>query len=358
MIFEILNAKGKRLSHVDLIKNKIFEVLEKTEPADYAEEKWADIKKILVSRDETVGLATYYRHFWISTYTKSSATKLYDNFQKAIKPKTKERYKQFLCEIEENAENYIKILNPRREDYENRKEYFWLVQSLNVLMNYFNIVQVRIALLALFNIKKKEYISTKKFKETILFLENFHFAYNAVVSGRTNKFEGIYAKFAIQVRRCKDKSESQKTIDQLLIQPLNTLFPGFDQFSKGFVSLNYTRKTKLNNVKTKYAIQKLNSFYDNKDVFSDNGSIDHIVPESTGENSFNIGNLIILEETLNEEAGDQSYLQKKKVYLKSSYSWINKFVEANEVWTKANIEQRAIDLSKIYYRDILGKTIS
>src|SRR5690606_19376557 len=72
MIFEILNAKGKKLSHVDLIKNKIFEIVDEQGSADYAELKWADIKKILNSRKETVGLATYYRHFWISTYKKSS----------------------------------------------------------------------------------------------------------------------------------------------------------------------------------------------------------------------------------------------------------------------------------------------
>lgn len=47
MIFEILNAKGKRLTEVDLIKNKIFEVLNYTEPADFAEEEWQKIKGIL-----------------------------------------------------------------------------------------------------------------------------------------------------------------------------------------------------------------------------------------------------------------------------------------------------------------------
>lgn len=75
MIFEILNAKGKRLSHVDLIKNKIFEIIDKTEPADYAEEKWSEIKNILISRNETVGFATFYRHFWISKYKKTSTNK-------------------------------------------------------------------------------------------------------------------------------------------------------------------------------------------------------------------------------------------------------------------------------------------
>lgn len=64
MIFEILNAKGKRLTEVDLIKNKIFEVLNYTEPADFAEEEWQKIKGILNGGADTVGLATFYRHFW------------------------------------------------------------------------------------------------------------------------------------------------------------------------------------------------------------------------------------------------------------------------------------------------------
>lgn len=355
MIFEILNAKGKKLSHVDLIKNKIFEIVDEQGSADFAEVKWADIKKILISRKETVGFATYYRHFWISTYKKSSGTKLYDDFLKEIKPKTRDNYKKFLLEIENNAIDYIKILNPRREDYENRKEYFWLVQSLNVLMNYFNIVQVRIALLALFKVKEKGFISTKKFKETILYLENFHFAYNAVTSGRASRFESIYAKFAINLRKVSSKLEAHNKIDELLIEPLDKLFPEFDQFSKGFISLTFTKKTKPSNVKTKYAIQKLNAMFENEDTFSDNGSIEHILSETNGEVSFNIGNLILLEEKLNGKAGDLNYSDKKEIFQKSSYSWINQFINENETWSAENIEARAEQLAQIYYKKILER---
>lgn len=357
MIFEILNAKGKKLSHVDLIKNKIFEVVDEKGSADYAEVKWADIKKILISRKESVGLATYYRHFWISTYKKSSGTKLYDDFLKEVKPKTRDRYKQFLLEIEDNATDYIKILNPRREDYGNRKEYFWLVQTLNILMNYFNIVQVRIALLALFKVKEKGFISTKKFKETVLYLENFHFAYNAITSGRASRFETIYAKFSINLRKCSSKTEAHNKIDELLIEPLNKLFPDFEQFSKGFESLTFTKKTKPSNVKTKYAIQKLNCLYEKEEVFSDLGSIEHLISESTGGNSFNIGNLILLEEKLNGEAGNQNYLEKKKIFKKSSFNWINQFVDDNETWENDQIETRAEQLARIYYTDILKRKI-
>ncbi|HWK57207.1 MAG TPA: DUF1524 domain-containing protein [Parapedobacter sp.] len=357
MIFEILNAKGKKLSHVDLIKNKIFEIVDEKGSADFAEVKWEKIKEILISRSETVGLATFYRHFWISTYKKSSGTKLYDDFLKEINPKKRDRYKEFLLEIQENARNYIEILNPRREDYDNRKEYFWLVQSLNVLMNYFNIVQVRIALLALFKIKEKGFVSSKKFKETVQYLENFHFAYNAIISGRASRFETIYAKFAINLRKCKSKSESHAKIDELLIKPLDKLFPDFEQFSRGFTSLTFTKKDKPSNVKTKYAVQKLSMLSEDEDVFSDIGSIEHIVSETQGEITFNIGNLILLEKKLNCKAGNLSYAEKKNIYKSSSYSSVKKFIQDHDSWEIENIGHRAEKLARKYYEEILERKL-
>lgn len=357
MIFEILNAKGKKLSHVDLIKNKIFEVIDDKGSADYAEVKWDSIKEILTSHKESVGLATYYRHFWISTYKKSSSNKLYDDFVSTITPKTKERYKGFLKELEGNAKNYMKILNPQREDYNNRKEYFWLVQSLNILINYFNIVQVRIALLALFETRDKELISNKVFKTTVQYLEDFHFAYNAISRGSSNRFETIYTKFAINIRKCENKSDVHKLINDELISPLNKLFPNYEKFSNGFVELTFSKKDRPSNVKTKYVIQKLNSFYENEDVFSDLGSIEHILSESSGDRSLNIGNLILFEQKLNNAADNLSYSSKKDIYLKSSYKWIKEFTNSHDNWTIDKIEKRARDLSEEYYTKVLNKKI-
>ena len=73
-IFEILNAKGKSLAHIDLIKNKIFETLTDTEPADFAEEQWKILKNKLYSSNDSVGVATFYQHYWNSKYKKVQET--------------------------------------------------------------------------------------------------------------------------------------------------------------------------------------------------------------------------------------------------------------------------------------------
>lgn len=355
-IFEILNAKGKRLAYIDLIKNKIFEVLNKVEPADFAEETWKNIKETLSFGKESVGLATFYQHFWSSKYKKVSSNKLYEAFNSTIK-KSETEYTEFIKELLKNAKIYMQIVNPKREDYNNRKEYFGIVQSLSCINNYFNVVQVRIALLALFDTKQRGIVDFTMLRDTLLYLENFHFAYNAILANRTNRLEKIYSSFAIALRKSQTKAEAKCVIRDKLVAPLDELFPTFDSFSEKFVALSFTKKDKVSNVKTKYAINKLNSLYSNNEVFANDGTIEHIIPEKEQGNTLNIGNLILLEDNLNVEAGHENYANKCAVYAKSNYIWVKNFVAQHEQWDSSMIEQRAKEMAKVYYTEILKRRL-
>lgn len=70
-------------------------------------------------------------------------------------------------------------------------------------------------------------------------------------------------------------------------------------------------------MKTKYAVNKLNGYFSNKEIFFDDGSVEHIVSETEGENALNIGNLVLLEQVLNGEAGNKCYIDKIHIYIKS-----------------------------------------
>lgn len=355
-IFEILNAKGKRLAYIDLIKNKIFEVLNKVEPADFAEETWKNIKETLSFGKESVGFATFYQHFWSSKYKKVSSNKLYEAFNSTIK-KSETEYTEFIKELLKNAKIYMQIVNPKREDYNNRKEYFGIVQSLSCINNYFNVVQVRIALLALFDTKQRGIVDFTMLRDTLSYLENFHFAYNAILANRTNRLEKIYSSFAIALRKSQTKAEAKCVIRDKLVVPLDELFPTFDSFSEKFVALSFTKKDKVSNVKTKYAINKLNSLYSNNEVFANDGTIEHIIPEKEQGNTLNIGNLILLEDNLNVEAGHENYANKCAVYAKSNYIWVKNFVAQHEQWDSSMIEQRAKEMAKVYYTEILKRRL-
>lgn len=126
-IFEILNAKGKKLAHIDLIKNKIFETLNTIEPVDFAEDRWRKIRDVLCSRRDMVGIATFYRHYWLSKYKLTYSSKLFSEFDKTITPKNEENYKAFLNDMYENANVYVKIINPSRIIIADELVYLYIV---------------------------------------------------------------------------------------------------------------------------------------------------------------------------------------------------------------------------------------
>lgn len=356
MIFEILNAKGKRLAEVDLIKNKIFEVLDDVEPADFAEE-WKKIKNILNSGKETIGLETFYRHFWSARYKKSSKSRLYDDFNKYVVPKNKKTYNNFLLDMEKYARYYMLILNPKREDYNNRKEYFPVVQMFNILNNYFGIVQVRIVELALLRLKEEELIELKSYKKVLSLLVTFHFVYNSLMRGNPNQIEKIYSVFAVESLKCKNKEEVKCLINNKLIEQLVKLLPKREEFIANFIELEYSKKDGPCNIKTKYVLNKINAYFEKSELFSDDSTIEHIIAEADGKESLNIGNLILLEGTLNQEADKMLYSDKVAVYKKSKYLWVKQFVSENPDWKISAIEKRAKKLAEFYYDNIMMSEI-
>lgn len=355
MIFEILNAKGKRLAEVDLIKNKIFEILDDTEPADFAEEKWQQIKKILNDGKETVGIETFYRHFWSSRYKKSAKNKLYDDFNKIIVPKNKKVYTEFLLEMEKYAKYYIMIMNPKREYYKNRKEYYPIVQMLNVLNNYFGIVQVRIVELAIVNLKEKGLIDLKYMKYILNLLESFHFAYNSIMRGNPNSVEKVYSAFAIETVKCTDKTMVKELVKNKLVVPLQRSLPKKEEFIDNFVELKYSKRDLPTNIKAKYVLNKINCYYEDRELFSEDGTIEHIISEAEGDECLNIGNLILLENELNEEADSMKYCDKVAIYERSRYKWVKDFISKNPDWISTMIRDRAKGMAECYYDNILKR---
>ena len=173
----------------------------------------------------------------------------------------------------------------------------------------------------------------------------------------TNKLETIYSGFAIKLRACSDKVTARTIISGLIAQ-LDAIYVPYKEFEEKFIMLTYTKKDNPSNVKTKYAINKIASYYEEKEVFEDDGSIEHILSESADDRNINIGNLILLEQTLNKDADDLEYDQKVNVYRKSNYKWIHAFISDNNEWNNEKVEQRAKELAKFYYTNILKKTIS
>ena len=73
--------------------------------------------------------------------------------------------------------------------------------------------------------------------------------------------------------------------------------------------------------------------------------------------SCNIGNLILLETNLNQEADKSDYDKKKRIYKKSKEKWVLEFLDKNPSWDIGNFVERANELATIYYKEIFGKPV-
>lgn len=193
-------------------------------------------------------------------------------------------------------------------------------------------------------------------KSIVYELENFHFSYNAICSKPTNRLEKIYSSFSINLRKCSDKVKAREILKDLINQ-LNALYVSYQEFESEFIKLSYSKRDTITNIKARYAINKIAAYFEESELFRDEGSIEHILPESEGGNNNNIGNLILLEQKLNEEADCLSYSDKIYVYNKSSYKCVQDFISENSQWDNTRILPRAKKLAMFYYKNILGKPI-
>lgn len=354
-IFEILNAKGKKLTFIDLIKSRIFGVLSQRGDSEFAIKKWDELKKVLMSEKENIGLATFFRHYWASKFGRVSTERIYAGFKKKIKDNN---YESFLKELVYEAKNYIKVVLPSRDQYNNRKQMYTMVQSLDVISNTFNIVQTRVLFLTLFYLYDKKLLSIKKLLNTVKFIEDFHFAYNAVASQKTNKIDPIYSKFSVKARAAKDANDVNKYIDEFLVAELMKIFPKYDVFLSGFKKLFFSKKEIPSNCRTKYAINKINSYYNHKDLFDDYSSVEHIIDEDLNcKETLEIGNLVSLEMKINNTIPKSNYTDKIKYYKKSKYQFVKTLIKEYSDFTKENIHDRTNKLAKLYYEKIIKMNV-
>lgn len=351
-IFEVLNAKGKDLSPIDIIKNSIFSILTDEEPLDIASEKWAKTKNA-IKKCENTDFNTFYRHYWLSKYCLSTSRKLVANFEKYI-PKTIEEYSKLVDDMEIAAKDYSEIVSPDINKWI-QPEDLSIYTTLNAL-NVFNTTQVRIFLLSLLDAKKRGVISHKNYKKIFTYLEYYHFIFTAVCSSRPSGLERRYSFYARKLRGCNSKEESSDCINDLIVD-LKTSLPEYSVFESNFKKIIYTSKQERDKKLVQYILKKLEVFYATNELKPNSFTIEHILPESTGNQFVGmVGNLIPLGEKLNNELQDKDFKIKIAKYNNSQYETVKQFVREyhnEERWTEELIEERTAKIAQIMYENII-----
>lgn len=355
VIFETLNAKGKNLDSVDLIKNEIFKVLCSDHPTDSTKTKWKQICTTLTEREKTDKMIVFLRHFWLSKYTYTSKAKLYSAFKDNIKS-DKESYTIFLNELLEAASIYSIILYPLSEDY-SRNEQKCILKYLNAL-NLFNVSQPRTLLIVLLLKYKNDskVLGLTRLKDYLKLLVNFHFQFSAISSSRASSLERIYSNFAKKVRVAKTKTLISKIFDELRSRLLLEL-PKCDSFKTNFEKLIFTKSKQNSKSLIKYILQEFETYHSGtSEKVIEDFSIEHINDQSNNlECMGKIGNLIPLSQKLNSDMNTKLFSEKCSFYKKSQFETVKLFLKENgskNEFVEYDIDDRTRKMADCAYNEI------
>ncbi len=360
-IFESINSRGKPLSSIDLIKSCILGTINDIDNHERAYTHWKKIIRTLSDSKHQIPDETFFMHYWSSKYKKESSSRLYNAFIKEYGESSVSTLLEFLRNTETESERYRSIVKPNLDrDFHNKKQYVWFIQSMQALNEIFNITQSRIAILSLLDLFYRDsnhsLLSLKNLKSVIKFIENFHFVFNGLMSYRASRVEPLYSRFAIALRKSTNQTDSLRIIKNDLCTPLKKLLPEESVFIDNFVlKLTYSNRgmsSPQQSMLSKYVIYRLWSNANGNEVFPPDGSIEHIIPESSGEEYCNIGNLIVLESNLNSNAEENSFIEKRVVYHQSRYQNVEAFCNEYPDFKAGDIPKRAKRMADEYYRMI------
>lgn len=194
--------------------------------------------------------------------------------------------------------------------------------------------------------------------EILEYLQYYHFVFNAICSERSSGLERRYSSYARKLRDCKNRQESESCVREL-ITALEESLPQYSEFEKKFQKIYYTSNVAKDKKLVQYILQKIEKYAaDTAEMRPDSFSIEHIIPESTGQKEAGyIGNLLPLGVQLNSDLGNKSFPDKIVGYKKSQYKSVVAFLEKygdESAWTPDLINKRTKELAQImYYRNCL-----
>ena len=349
-IFETLNAKGKDLTPLDLIKNQVFKNYTRQTHIDEPNDSW---KKIIEnSKDRNIKFLNY---FWASRYKKVSDRKIYKEFIKKSK-EDKFDYNDFIKNLLDDSKIFQKIISPKLEDWNNTGEFkvYFALDAIQI----FNIQVANSLLMSLLREYKDKNISLKYLVKALTAIEKFHFINNAIIGGRSSGLDTMYSRISRDLYDAEDKHLKHKVIDEM-VNKLKVKLPNKAQFeakidSRLYFSSKNTKQKKL----VQYVLKRLEYEKQNYNIELFDISLEHIYPEKFDkfwediniEYIQNIGNLVLLDKDINSKVGNANYDKKKEIILEKSTLLTTKEVfEKYTNWNKDTINARRDSLIEKLY---------
>lgn len=354
IIFETLNTRGKDLTLSDLVKSHLSRLLKPSNKGvDLAKDKWVEIAETFEESQADLSVSTFIHHYWLSRYDYVTEKRLYKALRKQIK---KDNAADFLNDLVRESKIYRMIHEPSYKKW--KKDDLDLRDSLTA-MSLFRIKQQLPMVLAVMRHHADGTLKPRRVKEILSAIENFHFTFTAVASQRSSGgISFMYASAARNLHDAVSPAAKAKVVNGLRTK-LRSKLPPYGEFEARFLELRYSAKfTKQRNL-VRYILTKMTQHNQTGvSIDADRMTVEHIAAENpvkpTGlsdEEIASIGNLILVDQKLNNRLGAKGFSEKKRI-LKSADVWLDDGIRQATNWTVAEIEARAKALARQAYDEI------
>lgn len=364
-LFETLNNRGMELSSVDLMKNSLLQTATQQYGSDSSEydhirSQWEYLLKNVVHEIEHPN--RFFRHFIMSRKMPDyegnvSSRKLYDVFNEMIDTRLSKSgisIREYVDEMVDISDTYLGIIDSSIDKYSGK-------QSKKVdsrLRNLNDIESSHSRTLVLRT--TDEFDDSTKTLEVLRLLESFMTRWRVADLTTGASLDRIFSEL------CSEAFDSSDPIDKIRSK-LKKEAPGDDEFKAKFANSEFKQ-----NSMTRYTLDMIErehystgggKTYDRASV-----DIEHIAPQaalsaekySTWKNVLDIGeaeyrnqyrnrigNLTLLEESLNEEASANPFKQKKDQYRLSDFQMTDHVRSNYSEWNTETIEERSDELAEI-----------
>ncbi|OOQ01005.1 hypothetical protein B0X50_04625 [Helicobacter pylori] len=342
LIFESMNSKGIELTQTDLIRNYIVMETEVEKQEDFYNGYWRAMEEDF-KQNETL-FNRFVRHYLtIKTGKIPNIKKVYEAF-KDYRQKKGIEIEDLLKDLQKYCGYFCQIAFKKEADKDLNKALSFLVDLERDV--------IYPLLLELYGDYSDGVLSKQDFIPIIALTESY-ICRRTVCGLGTNGLNKVFASFAKHIQK-DEYFKSLKAHFGYLTEKQR--FPNNDEFKEHFITIDFYHFKK-----TKYFLERLESFNTNESVNTQECTTEHIMPQTLteewkrdlGENFeaihekylHTIGNLTLTG--YNKEYSNNSFQEKKDMEkgFKQSPLRLNQSLKDLEVFGEKEIEKRANDLA-------------
>ncbi|GAA7840277.1 DUF262 and DUF1524 domain-containing protein [Helicobacter pylori] len=348
LIFESMNSKGIELTQADLIRNYIVMETEVKKQEDFYNQYWRameeDFKQSKKQSKKEDLFNKFVRHYLtIKTREIPNINKVYEAFKRYQQERGIET-ETLLQDLQKYCGYFCQIAFKKEADKDLNKALSFLVDlEMDVIYPL---------LLELYSDYSDGVLSKQDFISIIALTESY-ICRRAVCGIPSNGLNKFFSSFAKHIQK-DEYFKSLKAHFGYLTEKQR--FPNNDEFKEHFITIDFYHFKK-----TKYFLERLESFNTNESVNTQKCTIEHIMPQTLteewkrdlGENFqaihdkylHTIGNLTLTG--YNKEYRNNSFQEKRDMEkgFKQSPLRLNQSLEDLESFGEKEIEERANDLA-------------